>query len=96
MYAVIFTAEIAHLDEQYTRTASRMRELAFSEYGCSGFTSTTEGDREIAISYWPDLASIAAWRADPSHREAQALGKSRWYRSYRVEVVRVLREYGSG
>ena len=33
MYAVIFRAKIAELDEEYDRVAARMRELALGEYG---------------------------------------------------------------
>jgi len=29
-----------------------MRDLAINKYGCSEFISTTEGNNEIAISYW--------------------------------------------
>jgi len=51
MYAVIFRATINKLDEAYSRTATRMRELAMKEYGCSEFISVTEGKQEISISY---------------------------------------------
>ncbi|MDP6187135.1 MAG: hypothetical protein QF863_07885 [Pseudomonadales bacterium] len=53
MYAVIFKAKIKTLDPTYQSTADRLRELALQEYGCLEFTSTAEGSREIAISYWP-------------------------------------------
>jgi len=95
MYAVIFTAEVALLDSEYAETASRMREIAMSDYGCTEFISTTEGNNEIAISYWPSLEAIRAWKSNPDHLEAQELGKSRWYKSYNVQVVEVLREYGA-
>lgn len=95
MYAVIFTAEVALLDSEYSETASRMREIAMAEYGCTEFISTTEGNNEIAISYWPSLDAIRAWKSNPDHLRAQALGKSRWYKSYNVQVVEVLREYGA-
>ncbi len=37
MYAVIFKALIKHIDDEYTITAKRMRELAINHYGCLGF-----------------------------------------------------------
>jgi len=95
-YAVIFTAEIAGLDPEYAATAERLRRLAIERYGCRGFTSCTEGDREIAISYWDSEERIRAWREDPEHRAAQRQGRDRWYRSYRVQVVEIQREYRSG
>jgi heme-degrading monooxygenase HmoA len=93
MYAVIFKAVIKTLDSSYLETAARMRQLAKSKYGCLNFISLTEGDREIAISYWPSPEHISAWKSDPEHRQAQQLGQKYWYRSYRVEVVKIEREY---
>ena len=96
MYAVIFRARIAELDGEYRRVAARMRELATEKYGCKEFVSVTEGDEEIAISYWEDERQIAAWKEDTEHCRAQELGRSTWYRSYHVQVVEIKREYGKG
>ena len=95
MYAVIFKAEIKKFDESYSEIASRMRELAINKYGCIDFTSCTEGNSEIAISYWPSREHIQAWKNNPEHQQAQSLGKSKWYKSYQVQVVEVLHQYGS-
>ena len=96
MYAVIFTAEIASVDREYSDMAARMRELAMSEYGCTGFTSCTEGSREIAVSYWQSEAQISHWKRNAEHLAAQHLGRNKWYESYRVEVVEMVRSYDSG
>ncbi len=93
MYAVIFKAEIAELDEEYSTTAARMRELALQNYGCLEFTACTEGRQEVAISYWPSQEHIQRWKQDPEHQAAQARGQDKWYRSYQVQVVELLREY---
>ena len=95
MYAVIFRADIKALDDEYEATAVALRELAISQYGCVEFVSQSDGESEIAISYWQSEAAITAWRADPVHRQAQQRGKERWYKGYSVEVVRVERAYGS-
>lgn len=95
MYAVIFHAEIAQLDDAYFATAKQMRELAMTNYGCLDFVATTEGNREIAISYWPSLGHIKHWKQNAEHLQAQQQGKSRWYTSYKVEVVELLRTYES-
>ena len=91
MYAVIFKANIKELDAQYSAMAERMRELAINEYGCTEFTACTEGNKEIAISYWPSLELIKAWHQNPEHKIAQNLGKTKWYESYQVQVTEVLR-----
>lgn len=95
MYAVIFRAEIAQLDETYFATAKRMRELALARYGCLEFVASMEGTCEIAISYWPSVDHIQRWKQDAEHLQAQQQGRSTWYKSYRVEVVELLRSYGS-
>jgi heme-degrading monooxygenase HmoA len=91
MYAVIFKATIKEFDGQYLEMAGRMRDLAINEYGCTEFSACTEGDKEIAISYWPSMEHIKAWRQNPEHKKAQALGKSKWYSSYQVQVTEILR-----
>ena len=96
MYAVIFTARISEVDESYSSTASRMRELAQDKYGCVGFSALVDGDQEVSISYWEDLEQIRAWNQDPEHRKAQELGRQKWYGSFKVQVVQVLREYEFG
>lgn len=94
-YAVIFTASIRQLDSQYSATAELMRELAFAEYGCLDFHACTEGNKEVAVSYWRSLDDIRAWKQNVEHLAAQKIGKEKWYASYTVEVVEVLRSYDS-
>ena len=94
MYAVIFRAEINELNEQYTAMAERLRERAIEQYGCIEFISFTEGDIEIAVSYWPSLDYIKAWKNDSEHQKAQQLGKNKWYKSYRVEIAEIKKGYG--
>ena len=93
MYAVIFTAEVNQVDEEYSGTALRMRELAREKYGCTEFVSVTEGTKEISISYWESEEQIRRWKQDSEHLVAQQLGRSTWYNSYKVQVVEVVREY---
>lgn len=93
MYAVIFKAETNKLDDSYSEMALRMRDLAINEYGCTEFISVTENDTEIAISYWESQEQIREWKQDAEHLVAQELGRSAWYKSYKVQVVEVIREY---
>ena len=96
MYAVIFRAEIAELDSRYAEMAARLRDLAISKYGCTEFTSCAEEGREIAISYWDSEAQIREWKQNVDHLIAQGEGKRKWYTSYSVEVVKMVRSYRSG
>lgn len=95
MYAVIFRAQIKNLDPLYSETAEKLRDLALSQFGCLEFYALTEGDREVAISYWPDLESIHIWKQHSEHLVAQQVGRERWYSHYHIQVVNVLKDYHS-
>ena len=93
MVVVIFRARIRVLDDEYARTAARMRELAFAEFGCLDFVAWTEGSDEVALSWWPDGEAVRAWKSHPEHALAQQAGRERWYESWSVQVAEVTREY---
>lgn len=93
MFAVIFTATIKQLDEEYAEVAAHMQRMAQRQYGCLGFSSCTEGNKEIAISYWETEAQIKEWRNNSEHLIAQGKGRLKWYENYTVQVVEVVREY---
>ncbi len=93
MFVVIFRAKTRKLDEEYFTVANRMRELAIEQFGCLEFAAVAEGSNEIALSYWPDEASILAWKSHAAHQIAQQLGRKQWYESYSVQVAEISREY---
>lgn len=96
MFAVIFRAEVASFDAEYSEVATRMRDMAIRDYGCKEFTSCTEGSHEIAISYWDNEDQIKRWKQNAEHLVVQGRGRTKWYKSYSVEVVEIVRSYASG
>ncbi len=95
MYAVIFKAEINKVDDSYTVMAKRMREIAVKDYDCINFSSITEGNIEVAISYWHSKEQIKQWKQNKEHLIAQQLGKDKWYKNYTVDIVEVIQQYKS-
>ena len=93
MYAVIFRAVIRDLDQEYLDLAEQLRSLAIEKYGCREFFALTEGNQEVAISYWDTEAQVRNWKQDALHLQAQQLGRKKWYESYRVQIAEVQREY---
>lgn len=93
MFVVIFRATARQLDAEYSATAATLRNLALTQFGCLEFVAVTEGEQEVALSYWPDEASIRAWKQHTDHVMAQQLGRERWYSGYRVEVAEIKRQY---
>jgi heme-degrading monooxygenase HmoA len=96
MFVVIFRAQVRQFDADYSAMAAQMRELALTQFGCLEFTAVTEGEQEVALSYWPDEASIRAWKQQADHLMAQKLGRERWYGSYSVEIAEIARSYRHG
>lgn len=92
-YVVVFRATVAAFDDEYSSMAAGLRERALKDFGCLAFHALTEGNQEIALSYWPSLEAIRSWQQDPTHLHAQELGRTRWYSGYHVEVVEILRAY---
>ena len=82
---------MAKTDEEYFSTAERLRNLAFSQYGCKDFVAMTEDDEEITISYWDTEQQIHDWKNDPEHMRAQAMGRDKWYKSFSVEICEIIR-----
>jgi heme-degrading monooxygenase HmoA len=92
-YAVIFTSVRSKTDDAgYAEAAARMMALAEGMDGFLGVESAREG-LGITVSYWRDLASIKAWKAQADHLAAQAEGRQSWYDAYRVRIAKVERDY---
>jgi heme-degrading monooxygenase HmoA len=92
-YAVIFTSLRTEGDRNYDAMAERMAALAAEQPGYLGAESARDG-LGITVSYWRDLASIRAWKANAEHLMAQQTGRSTWYADYHVRIARVERDYG--
>jgi len=92
-WAVIFTSKRAG-DEGYAEVSARMEELGAQQPGFLGIESVHAADGSgITVSYWHDLESIRAWKANEEHRTAQQRGRAEWYARYVTRVCRVEREY---
>jgi heme-degrading monooxygenase HmoA len=91
-YAVIFTSIRADGDNGYGKVAKHMVELATEQPGFLGIESARQ-EIGITVSYWSSLEAIKTWKENIDHRQAQSRAGD-WYRSFRVRVCRVEREYG--
>lgn len=58
------------------------------------FESLTQPGKFLSLSFWRDEAAIAQWRNLEAHRAAQAAGRGGLFRTYRLRVAEVLRDYG--
>jgi heme-degrading monooxygenase HmoA len=91
-YAVIFTSLRTEGDNGYAAMAAQMEDLGREQPGFLGIDSARSGVG-ITVSYWRDLESIRAWKANWEHLVAQLRGQREWYSEYTVRVCRVEYEY---
>jgi heme-degrading monooxygenase HmoA len=92
-YAVIFSSVRRLAEKGYTQMSEKMFHLASEQDGFLGFESARE-TIGISVSYWKDLDSIKAWKDNLEHREAQRLGREKWYSDFVIRVAKVERAYG--
>lgn len=96
MFVVIFKAKSGQQDTAYQRMVEELRQLAFEKYRCIEFVAVTEGEDEIALSYWHSMEDILDWKQNSTHINAQNQGKKKWYQSYKVQIAEVKHEYSFG
>lgn len=94
-YAVIFPNQRTANDaDGYGAMATRMVELAQAQPGFLGMDSARDAQGfGITVSYWQSLDAITAWRDHPEHKEAQAMGRSKWYATFDLHIAKVERSY---
>lgn len=81
--------------EEYHRIAPEIQQLAESMPGFVSFKSFSAQDGErISIVEFASEAAHIAWRDHPRHRQAQQLGREKFYSEFRLQVCRVERDYG--
>jgi len=47
----------------------------------------------ITVAYFDSAEASKAWGELPQHREAQKLGREKWYEHYRIRVCKVERDW---
>lgn len=95
--AVIFSSLLRQSEDDYGAVAGRMVELAQAQPGYLGVESARDAAGfGITVSYWVDEAAALGWRAHAEHREAQRMGKERFYAAYALRVAVVGRQHFEG
>ena len=75
-----------HADE-FRELADKMLALAKTMPGFVSYKSFTSDDAErCSIIEFDSAENLRAWREHPEHRQAQALGRQRFYAEYSLQV----------
>ena len=81
-------------ERELEETDARLASLAATMPGYVSYRQYASADgEELAVVEFESHETVAAWRAHPEHREAQRLGRERWYAEYRITVCDVARDY---
>src|SRR5216684_1314382 len=98
MHAVIFEVEPeTERRQDYLDIAAKLRpelEKIDGFVSIERFESLTTPGKILSLSFWRDDAAVARWRRHAQHREAQRAGRTGIFRSYRLRVAAVMRDYG--
>jgi heme-degrading monooxygenase HmoA len=97
MIAVIFEAFPAEGKwDEYLDIAAKLRpelEKIDGFISIERFQSIADSSKVLALSFWENEESIAAWRNLELHRNAQARGRAGIFRDYRIRVGNINRDY---
>jgi heme-degrading monooxygenase HmoA len=94
MVVTVFRSRLRpeHADE-FQALAERMLDLARSMPGFISYKLYTSEDGErCSIVEFESPEHLRAWRQHPDHREAQRIGRERYYQEYRLHVAEPARE----
>lgn len=91
-YAVIFSSVRTSEDAGYSDLSDQLVELVQNQEGFLGMESA-RNEIGITVSYWKDLESIRMWKENNLHKIAQQNGKKLWYKSFKVRICKVERDY---
>src|SRR6266700_4852467 len=98
MIAVIFEAQPQPgRKDAYLDGAASLRPLLADIDGfvsIERFESLTQPGKVLSLSFWRDEAAVARWRRHEEHRAAQRAGRAGIFRTYRLRVAAVVRDYG--
>ena len=97
MIAVIF--EFTPVEGRFADYKALAEGLADDVSKAEGFISierfesiSTKG-KFVSLSFWRDEEAVRKWRNLQKHREAQKKGRGGIFKSYRLRVANVLRDY---
>ncbi len=84
--------------EEYLAIAALLKPELEEIYGfisIERFQSMSDPDKILSLSFWQDEKAITVWRNSLNHRDAQAKGRHKIFKDYRLRVAEVVRNYGA-
>jgi len=91
-YAVVFTSIRTDGENGYNESLKNMLDLVKNQKGFLGVESARE-NLGITVSYWESLDAIKNWKSNYQHIEVQEKGKNLWYKSFKVRICKIEKDY---
>lgn len=93
MLVILFRSKLtAEAGEDYQDMNLELESLVRQQPGFIDVKSFKAEDGErLTVVWWEDKESLRAWRELLRHREAQSIGRQKWYEYYKMEVATVER-----
>jgi heme-degrading monooxygenase HmoA len=90
---IVFRSKLTEqAGEDYQAMDAEMETLVRQNPGFIDVKSYTSADGErLTLVWWRDEESLMEWRNLMRHREAQNIGRQKWYQYYDMEVATVTR-----
>ena len=82
-------------DEYFNEVALLKKELENEKGFISAerYKSTTDKDSYVSISTWKDKKSVERWHQNKKHQLSQNKGKEEIFKSFRIRVAEVFKDY---
>lgn len=97
MIVVIFEVTLKeNQDKVYLDIAAGLRDELSTIDGfisVERFTSTSNSEKLLSLSFWRDEEAVTKWRNSEQHRSAQFSGRQTIFEDYRIRVGTVIRDY---
>lgn len=92
-YVIVFRSRLrAGVEEEYGRLANQIYEIAVKMPGYISIKDFVAEDGErVAVAEFDTAEHLIAWRDQPDHRAAQAVGREKYYDAYSITIAHVER-----
>jgi heme-degrading monooxygenase HmoA len=97
MFAVIFEVELyPDGKEEYLHIAGHLKEQLVKQEGfisIERFESLVNEGKLLSLSFWDNKKAIDMWKQNMDHLNAQAKGREKLFKDYRIRIADVFKDY---
>ncbi|MBI3547117.1 MAG: antibiotic biosynthesis monooxygenase [Gammaproteobacteria bacterium] len=96
MIVIVFRTRIREgvVEQEMEELGNQMYKLASKMPGFISYKDFAAPDGEyVSIVEFESLGTLATWRDHPEHKEAQRLGRERYFSEYHIQVCTTVRDY---